>query len=196
MKNTARLILILILALTVYPGTSPAAEVAGVTFDDSMRVGDITATLSGTGVRTKTFLKVKVYAAGLYMEHPSADPSVIMGSDQARAMVMTFLYKKVEGEKLQESWRDGFEAGTLQASPDLKKRMKQFESLFTEPAMKGDTYIFAYEPGKGTTVILQGDVKATIPGPDFASSLMGIWFGENPGDGGLKNLKKSILKGM
>jgi hypothetical protein len=62
--------------------------------------------------------------------------------------------------------------------------------------MEGDKYIFAYEPGIGTTVNLKGDVKATIPGADFASALMAIWFGDKLGDGGLKSLKQSLLKGM
>jgi hypothetical protein len=196
MKRAALLTLALILVFTVTPLSLQAGELAGVTMDDTLRIGGDTVNLAGMGIRTKTFLKVKVYVAGLYMKSPSGDPSDIIGSDQAKAIVMNFLYKKVEGEKLQESWRDGFEANTPSAGPDLKKRMDQFVSLFSAAAMKGDKYIFAYEPGNGTTVSLKGDVKATIPGADFASALMAIWFGDKLGDGGLKTLKKSLLKGM
>jgi len=196
MKKTAFLTLALILAFTIVPQTVFAGELAGVTMDDTIRIGEKSVTLTGMGIRTKTFLKVKVYVAGLYMENPSNDPGKIIGSDQAKAMVMSFLYKAVEGEKLQEGWRDGFEANTPSAGPDLKKRMDQFVSVFSATAMKGDRYIFAYEPGKGTTISLKGDIKATIPGVDFASALMAIWFGDKLGDGGLKNLKKSLLKGM
>jgi hypothetical protein len=148
------------------------------------------------GIRTKTFLKIKVYVAGLYMENPSNDPGEIIGSDQAKAIVMNFLYKEVEGEKLQAGWREGFEANTPSAGPALKKSMDQFVSLFSASGMKGDRYVFAYEPGKGTTVTLKGDIKATIQGADFASALMAIWFGDKLGDSGLKTLKKSLLKGM
>jgi len=196
MKKTAFLTLVLILAFMVVPHTLQAGELAGVTMDDTIQIGEKAVALTGMGIRTKTFLKVKVYVAGLYMEIPSNDPDNIIGSDQARAIVMSFLYKKVEGEKLQEGWRDGFEANTPSATPDLKKRMDRFVSLFSATAMKGDKYIFAYEPGKGTSVTLKGDIKATIPGADFAGALMGIWFGDKLGDGGLKSLKKSLLKGM
>lgn len=196
MKKTAVLTLALILAFTIVPHTLFAGELAGVTMDDSIQIGGKTVTLTGMGIRTKTFLKVKVYVAGLYMEKPSTSTVDIIGSDQARAMVMSFLYKKVEGEKLQAGWREGFEANTPSAGPDLKKRMDQFVSVFSTAAMKGDSYIFAYEPGKGTTITLKGEIKATIPGADFASALMAIWFGDKLGDGGLKNLKKSMLKGM
>jgi hypothetical protein len=186
----------MIMALSLAPHTLFAGELAGVTMDDTMRIGEKNVTLAGMGIRTKTFLKVKVYVAGLYMEKPSKSADDIIGSDQAKAIVMNFLYKKVEGEKLQEGWRDGFEANTPSAGPDLKKRMDQFVSVFSATAMTGDRYIFAYEPGKGTTVMLKDDIKATIPGSDFASALMAIWFGDKLGDGGLKTLKKSILKGM
>jgi hypothetical protein len=196
MKKTALLTLALILAFSVVPQTLLAGELAGVTLDDTIQIGETTAALTGMGIRTKTFLKVKVYVAGLYMENSTNDQKVIIGSDQAKAIVMSFLYKEVEGEKLQESWREGFNSNTPSASPDLKKRMDQFVSLFTAPAVKGDTYVFAYEPGNGTTVTLKDKIKGTIPGADFASALMAIWFGDKLGDGGLKKLKKSLLEGM
>jgi hypothetical protein len=141
-------------------------------------------------------LKIKVYAAGLYMEKPALKTDEIITSDQAKAMVMIFLYKEVEGEKLQEAWRDGFAANTPAAEPDLKSKMDNFVSLFVDSALKGQRYVFAYVPGIGTTVNLGTGVIATIPGADFASALMAIWFGDKPGDGGLKALKKSILEGM
>jgi len=196
MKKAAVLLMTMVLAITLAPFTLHAGELAGVTLDDTLRIGGKTATLTGMGLRTKTFLKVKVYVAGLYMETPTLKAGDIIGSDQAKAMVMSFLYKEVEGEKLQESWRDGFKANTPDANPDLEKRMDQFVSLFSVSAMKGDRYYFAYEPGKGTTVTFGSEIKATIPGADFASALMAIWFGDKLGDGGLKTLKKSLLKGM
>ena len=196
MKKTGLLTLVLIFAFTIAPTTLLAGELAGVTLDDTLRIGEETVTLAGMGIRTKTFLKIKVYVAGLYMKNRSNDPAAVIGSDQAKAIVMSFLYKEVEGEKLQESWRDGFGANTPAAGPELKKQMDQFVSLFSAAAMQGDKYIFAYEPGIGTTISLKGDIKATIPGADFASALMAIWFGDKLGDGGLKSLKQSLLKGM
>lgn len=195
MKKIVPLTLAAFFLFTVAPIGASAADIAGTTLDDSLQVGGKTINLMGAGIRTKTFLKVKVYAAGLYMETPTSDPGQIIASDQSKAMVMSFLYKKVKPEKLQKSWQEGFEANTPSASPDLKKRMDLFVSLFSEPALKGDRYVFAYEPGKGTTVMIKGVIKATIPGADFASALMSIWFGQKLEDGGLKALKKSILEG-
>lgn len=196
MRVTLVLILALGFVLAMVPSPGHAAELAGVTLDETMRIGDGTVNLAGMGIRTKTFLKVKVYVAGLYLENPSRGPSDIIGSDQAKAMVMIFLYKKVEGEKLQESWREGFEANTPSPDPDLKKRMEKFISLFSEPAVKGDRYVFSYDPGEGTRITLNGETRAIIPGSDFSGALMAVWFGEKLGDGGLKALKKSLLEGL
>ena len=195
-----RVIFVLILALGFVLAMAPlpghAAELAGVTLDETLRIGDATVNLAGMGIRTKTILKVKVYVAGLYLEKPSRDPSEIIRSDQAKAMVMIFLYKEVEGEKLQESWREGFEANTPSPAPDLKQRMEKFISLFSEPAVKGDRYTFSYDPGEGTRITLKGETRAIIPGSDFSAALMAVWFGDKLGDGGLKSLKKSILEGL
>ena len=144
--------------------------------------------LVGMGIRNK--LVVKVYVAGLYMEEPSRTQEEIIGSDQAKAVLMHFLYKKVEGEKLRKAWVEGFEKNTPEANADLKSRMDRFVDLFSGDALKGDEYLFSYIPGKGTTVTLAGREAATIEGADFASALMGIWFGDHPAD---KGLKKSIL---
>lgn len=173
--------------------TSPllAAEMAGVTMEDSITIGDTTASLVGMGIRNK--LVIKVYVAGLYMSSPDLEQDAIIGSDQAKALRMKFLYKKVDAQKLQDAWRTGFEKNTPDASKDLIERMDTFVSLFDEDAAKGDEYLFAYNPGAGTKVILKGRDVGTIEGADFASALMAIWFGGQPAD---KGLKKSVLRGL
>jgi hypothetical protein len=143
------------------------------------------------GIRNK--LVVKVYVAGLYMAEPALTAEKIVDLDQARAIRMHFLYKKVGADKLREAWIEGFEKNTPEASLDLKQRMDAFVGLFAKDAVKGDEYLFAYSPGTGTVVTLEGREVATIEGADFARALMAIWFGDHPAD---KGLKKNVLKGM
>ena len=171
--------------------TTDAAELAGVTLSDSIKIGEKDSSLAGMGIRKKVI--IKVYVAGLYMENPQLDPESIINSNQAKGMTMDFVYKKVEGEKLQSAWREGFDKNTPERSPDLEKKMDQFINMFTETAVKGDHYLITYEPGKGTTVKLKDKIKGTIPGEDFMRAVMAIWFGNIPAD---KGLKKSVLKGV
>jgi hypothetical protein len=173
------------------PAPVLAGEMAGVTMENSITVAGSDLSLVGMGIRNK--LIVRVYVAGLYMSDPALDPEKIINSDSARAVRMHFLYKKVGAGKLREAWTEGFEKNTPEASQDLKKRMDFFVGLFTRDAEKGDEYLFSYTPGIGTTVTLQNQEVATIEGPDFASALMAIWFGDFPAD---KGLKKSVLKGL
>jgi hypothetical protein len=171
--------------------TSHAAELAGVTLADSIKIGGKDCSLAGKGIRKK--FVIKVYVAGLYMENPQLDQESIINSDQAKGITMDFVYKKVAGEKLQSAWREGFDKNTPERSTDLGKKMDQFIAMFTEEAVKGDHYLITYNPGTGTTVKLKDEVKGTIPGEDFMRAVMAIWFGNIPAD---KGLKKSVLKGM
>ena len=171
--------------------TVSAVEVAGVTLDEFMEIGGKQVQLAGKGIRKKVV--IKVYVAGLYMEIPRLDQEIIINSDQAKGLSMDFVYKKVEGEKLQSAWREGFDNNTPERSPDLSSKMDQFVAMFTQDAVKGDHYLITYEPGAGTTVNIKGEVKGTIPGEEFMRAVMAIWFGDKPAD---KGLKKSVLKGM
>ncbi len=76
--------------LLTAPASTPAqaAELAGVTMADSIKIGGEESSLVGMGIRKKTI--IKVYVAGLYMENPSKDAAIIIGTDQARGMVMHF----------------------------------------------------------------------------------------------------------
>ena len=82
----------------------------GVNLPDTVTVDSATLLLNGMGVRIKSvaFIKVKIYVAGLYLPAKSADPTAILAAEEPRQLVMHFLYKEVEAEKLAEAWREGF----------------------------------------------------------------------------------------
>jgi len=71
----SRLLLLLIVLLgLVVPAAVPvyAAEVAGVKIDDKARVADTELSLTGAGLRKRVIFQV--YAIGLYVRDPKADP--------------------------------------------------------------------------------------------------------------------------
>ncbi len=190
MKRTVALVLAVALMLMI-PVSASAAQLAGVTVADEVNIGGKSASLAGMGIRKKLF--IKVYVASLYMAETKLSQKDIINSDQAKALRMNFVYKKVGADSLQEAWKEGFQNNTRNASANLKVRMDQFVALFAEDALKGDEYLMTYQPGTGTKIILKGKEVATIPGADFASALMAIWFGDFPAD---KGLKKTVLRGM
>jgi hypothetical protein len=56
---------------------------------------------------------------------------------------------------------------------------------------KGEQFAFTYEPGKGTTVMVRGEAKGTLPGKVFADALWKAWIGPKPGPG--EGFKRGLL---
>jgi len=69
----------------------------------------------------------------------------------------------------------------------LKPKIDEFNALYRDMA-PGDRYALTYLPGRATTLSWNGKPLGTVAGPDFAAALFGIWPGDHPLDGGLKNL--------
>ena len=105
-----KLLLVTSLTLVAYEQQSLAAEVVGVTLPDSINIGEKNCGLAGTGVRKKLF--IKVYATGLYLEKSAAELDEVINSDQAKAVLMHFIYRKVTTDKLNSAWREGFAKNT------------------------------------------------------------------------------------
>lgn len=181
MKHFLALFVLLLIASSAY-----AREIGGVEVPESLEVDGIKLVLNGAGLRTKTFLKIKVYAGGLYLTEKSRDPGKIIDADRAMAIRMCFIYDGVSPQKLIDSWSDGFEAATDGNIDPLKAEIIQFNSFFTEEAKKGDIYDLVYIPGKGVSVIIKGVLKGTVSGLGFKKVLFAIWLGDDPCDEGLK----------
>lgn len=176
----------LLLPLLAPPFVSAArpARIGGVDLPESLKIDVRECKLAGSGLRSKFFFKV--YAAGLYLANPVADLEEAVTSEQPKAILMHFIYDGVSGEKLQEAWREGFDANTASPSPDLEERLERFIGLFTATARKDDLILLAYRPKSGTSVSFNGREVATIPGADFNHALLRVWFGPKPADAGLK----------
>jgi hypothetical protein len=172
-------------ALALVAVAAAAMELAGVTLPDTTTVNGSTLQLNGMGVRTKTFLKVKVYVAGLYLATASHDAAAIIAADTPKQVVMHFLYKKVEKDKLTEAWREGFEKNSAAALPALKARLDQFCALWPDMA-SGEQAVITYLPGTGTRLELNGKEAGVIPGKDFADAMFAVWLGAKPADADLQ----------
>jgi hypothetical protein len=173
------------LALVALAVPVAAMELAGVTLPDEITVGGTTLKLNGMGLRTKTMLKVKVYAAGLYVATPSHDAAAIVAADEPKQVVMHFLYKKVEKDKLTEAWREGFANNSAAGLPALKARLEEFCALWPDMA-SGERAVITYLPATGTRLEINGQEAGVITGKDFADALFAVWLGAKPADAGLK----------
>jgi chalcone isomerase-like protein len=179
-------IILTIAVLVLFSSILFGLEIGKVNLPDEMSLENDTIVLNGAGLRKK--LIIKVYAAGLYLTQKNSNAEKIMEADEAIAIRMHFIYKKVSEKKLIAAWNEGFLLSGLQEG--LAEKIAQFNSFFTEAAKKGDIYDIIYEPGIGTSVYIKGELKGTIPGLDFKKAVYSIWLGENTA---LPKLREQLL---
>ena len=179
MRRWTALVVGIMLAVT----TAGAGDLAGVSLPDQVTVGGKTLVVNGMGVRKK--MMIKVYVAGLYLEQRSADPAAIVGSDSAKRVVMHFTTNMATKSKMDEAWREGFEANSPDSYAALADRVSTFIGFFGD--MKdGDEIVLTVSPGAGTAAALNGEEKGTITGDDFGDALLKVWLGAHPPSEDLK----------
>jgi hypothetical protein len=99
--------------------------------------------------------------------------------------------RNVGVDDLTKAWNEGFERNSQQQLPAFKERIAKLNSWMSD--MKtGQRLSFIRRPGAGIEVGVDGAVKGTIEGDDFARALLSIWLGETPPN---PELKQGLLGG-
>jgi hypothetical protein len=164
-----------------------ALEIAGVRLPDTTAVNGQQLQLNGAGVRKKVFFKI--YVGALYVEQKSHDGARLVAAEGPRQMLMHFLYKEVEKEKLVEAWREGFANNSASNLAALRERLDTFCGWW--PSMKaGERAVMTYVPGVGTKLEINGKEIGVVPGKDFADALLAVWVGAKPPT---EDLKRGVL---
>lgn len=170
--------------VTLSAGTASAKECKGVGFPDQIQVAGSTLKLNGLGLRQATMLKINVYVAALYVANASTDANAILGSNTPKALVLHFV-RDVGGADLNKAWEEGFATNAKERLPALKERIGKLKGWMAD--MKtGQRLTFTHKPAAGIEVDLNGTVKGTIEGDDFAAAFLSIWLGAQPPNPGLK----------
>lgn len=174
----------LVLSLTfALPAVAQEKTVAGVKFPATVSVEGKELKLNGAGLRTKAIFKV--YAAGLYLETPTQDASQAISSDQIKRVRMSML-RDLEKQKITDAITEGVQKNNKEQMAALKARLDTFNAAIPD-LKKGDELTLTYIPGKGTTVQSKTGQELSVEGKDFAEALFGVWLGQNPVDGDLKD---------
>ena len=165
-----------------------AAELEGVEFAETYKLGDSTLVLNGMGMRLATFAKVKVYAAGLYLEAKDSDEKQIITSDTRKVVRMVFK-RNVDAEVIQEAWTEGFEH---QCKGDEKKTLlpslTQLNALMDD-MKKGGEMVYTFDQGT-IEVFIGGVSRGKVENNRMAQILLGCWIGDKPPN---KELKAGML---
>ena len=175
---------VLLVSLSALAG---AAEIAGITLGDRMRVGAAELVLNGAGLRKRLFFKV--YVAGLYLTQRKRSPLEVFALAGPKRASITFL-RDLPAQELVLALTDGIRDN---CSPDQRQALKgrvdalAANLLSLRQGKKGDVITVDWLPDQGTVVTLNGEVKGEpIPGYDLYLALLRVWLGEHPTSVGLK----------
>ncbi|VGO22197.1 chalcone isomerase family protein [Pontiella sulfatireligans] len=165
-----------------------AAELEGVEFAETYKLGDSTLVLNGMGMRLATFVKVKVYAAGLYLEAKTSDGEKIIASDTKKVVRMVFK-RDVDADVIQESWTEGFEKQCKKKElKTLLPSLAQLNALMSD--MKdGEEMLYTFDQGT-VEVFIGGASRGKVENNRMAQLLLGCWIGPKPPN---KELKAGML---
>lgn len=175
----------LLLALCLAAGAASAAEVAGVTIDERVRVGGSELLLNGAGLRSKLF--IKVYVGALYVGQKANTPAAVYDSPAPRRMLMRML-REMDADTLYGALDDGLRNNLTAA--ELAAMQGQAGQLGTlmrgiGKVREGDAIAIDFM-ADGLTVSLNNQVRGTVAGADFARALLRVWLGDKPADAALK----------
>lgn len=175
-------------ALLAFAVTSAqAAEVAGVKYNDTAKVGGKDLVLNGLGVRTKFI--VKVYAAGLYLTEPASTVEAVLKNENPRRMQLVML-RDVSSEDFGNSFMSGINNNLdTKDKSQIVTQISKFGEMFAllEGLKKGDVLNLDWVPGNGTTCYLNGKrIGEVTPDIAFHNAVLKIWLGNKPADSTLK----------
>lgn len=163
---------------------------SAVELPPTLKLGEQELILNGTGARQQYFLDM--YVAGLYLAQPGAAAAAIVDADAPMVIRIAITSKFVSQEKLVSSLQEGFEASTGGNLEPILAEVRQFRQCFADEIKRGDVFDIVYIPGHGAIVVKNGKNKGTVAGLEFKRALFGIWLGERPVDG---KLKQALLAG-
>jgi hypothetical protein len=91
----------------------------------------------------------------------------------------------VGGSDLSKAWEEGFAENAKDQIPALRARIDKLKAAMGD-MKKGQRLTFTHRPGAGIQVDVNGTVKGTVEGDDFAKAFLSIWLGAHPPNPSLK----------
>jgi hypothetical protein len=177
-----KLILIILLASLCinFEVAAQGITINGVMLEETVHVGNRNLLLNGAGVRSKYVFDV--YVAALYLEGKKSRAEQVLADPAEKRIVLYFL-SGINVQELLYIFKKGFENNhSAEQLSEIKLLLRQFDDIFTAIGSlnQGDVVQFDYQPGIGTSVMVNGSTRGTISGAEFYRALLKIWLGDQP----------------
>ena len=151
-------------------------------FAERSTVGASPLELRGVGLLRYRLL-FKAYVAALYLEEET--PAARALEDVPKRLEIEYFWPIAGadfGRAAEEMLRR--QLGDAGLEP-LRERLEGLHAAYRD-VRPGDRYALSYAPGAGTTLSLNGEPLATVPGADFAAAYFGLWLADEPLDEALR----------
>lgn len=170
-------------------GFADDVEILGVKYPKEMTIEGKTLKLNGVSYLKKLGF-VKVYVVGLYLENPTKVPDEVIESEQVKYVRTHYLTSKATAKNISEGFVELMEKNNPKDLVDANRaNIEKFASWLDKDMQPGLTSESVYVPGKGLTLIYQGEVRGTIPGSTFAQ----MYYRYNVGEKADKKIRKGLL---
>lgn len=173
-----------IVLLALLSLNSVAFTIDGINFADTAIVEGKNLVLNGVGIRKATFLKIKVYYGGLYLEQKSKEINFI-NTSSPKQIIMNFV-REVTAKQLKETWIEGLERANANHAA-LMPSMNQLATYLVD-VKKNDSIVVQFLTD-GVVLTIKGNTTPKIGNADFAKGLLNVWF-TKPQD---ENLRDGLL---
>lgn len=166
-----------------------AAQVAGLTYQDTVKVAGKDLQLNGLGIRTKFF--VKVYGAGLYLPAKKSSVEEVLKTTGPRRVQLQIM-REISGDEFGAAFMAGINANlSKEEKSKIVTQISQFGQIFAMmPSLKkGDVLDLDWVPGTGTVAGFNGKpIGEVMQDIAFHNAVLKIWLGDKPVDSALKPL--------
>ena len=177
------LVVVLAAAAMVISVAAAAAVLNGVSFPDTVTLDGTELRLNGIALRTYSWMRIHIYVAALYLEHPTHEAEAILDAREKKLLVLRFVHD-VSANQSRTSWLQGFEANCRPPCYLASADVQRF--LAAVPAMRaGDRSTFAFTPA-GLSITVNGRTVGTIRDRMFARAILSTFIGANPPTARLK----------
>jgi len=159
-----------------------AAEVEGVRFAERVSVGGQDLRVRGVAL-LRYRVVFRAYVAALYL--PAKLPGGAALSDVPKRLEIEYFWALEAGDIARLGGEILERNVSVEEFSALRERLSRIDAAYVD-VEPGDRYALSYEPGRGTTLSLNGVDRVNILGADFAKAYFSIWLGDEPLDAGLK----------
>ena len=182
-----KLNLILFIPLFIFPLTLFSAELDGKKLDDQIQIAGKSLLLNGLGYRKATFLKIKAYLGGLYLEEKSQESEKILNSKQIKRMRLLFV-RDVSAEKIRNTWKDFYDENCEDSCEKLKPHLIAL-SEYLQDVKDGSVMDYTFFPDR-LEVRTDSKTKIEIKNTEFSKLVLSTWIGKKPV---MESLKAQLL---